>query len=292
MIRRLVFLLPAFVAATAAVAGLFGSSTPSESDAERLWVSRFNNSNGLLKMTSFKKTDGKTIGNSGYSLYYALTYTVTDDCQYDSEFRATRELPRSAMDELIAGAGEKIRGYKGQEITQSGEMLYEKRESGWQFLGTENVRVSESPETAKRRANDEEARRQEALRQQRERKDRKEALIAKSKEQHRTIKTVVVKGERNPVDGAFAPPGQLKIVLNDSNLTFINWRGTHVVWFGDIRRIFPLIGGQDAQLKIEGPNTNDPYILFASPEELNNFFQSCVAAIEEWRKDNSALFEK
>jgi len=264
--------------------------TPSPSDAERYWQKRFENSNGLLRMFSFQKIDGKEAPGV-YTLYYMLMFSVTEDCQYDRNYKATKGLPHTEM-ERLDGMFDKIQGRKGQQLFQSGRMFYEKRESGWVLVSEDISKVSESEATRQSRAAEEEKAKQETLRQQeevarqeKERQARREPLIAKAKEQHRVIKTAIVKD--HPLLGK-----KMKVILTDSNLTYETKDGTIVLWFGDISDAYTEIRGRDNYfLAILAPGMH-PTPCFNSREELEDFYKACSEAYAQWKKDNSALFEK
>lgn len=288
MIHRPMFCLATLVAlaATTAIAGLF-DSTPSEANAEGYWRGRFSNSNGLLQMTSFKKTDGKTTGDV-YTLYYTLTYTVTEDCEYDRDFKTTRGLPQTEMQKL-ASMFEKVSGHKGQQLFQTGEMLYEKRESGWQLIRIENTNVVESNVTAQKRATEEERQRQEVVQQQQEEQARKANLIAKAHEDHKIVKTVTVKTDHDSSEGVFAPPAKLKLILSDSNITLESGNRKQVVWFGDIKRLEPHSFGNEWNAHSLDVNYYLPTAYFPSAAERDDFYKICVETIEQWREQNSDL---
>jgi hypothetical protein len=127
------------------------SATPSENDAGAYWRNLISNSNGLISFVSFSKTDGKTMADGSYILFYALTYEFSDDCQYDSNFNAKKGIPQGLDSVGAFGMGHSI-GNKGDQLIQSGEMAYEKRESGWQLVGVGRARISLSPETQARRS--------------------------------------------------------------------------------------------------------------------------------------------
>ena len=201
--RSTVLVAVALVIARVAVGGWF-DGTPSESQAEAYWRSQFSNSNGMLRMTSFRKTDGKTVstpGGSFYVIYYSLDFEVSEDCQYDANFHATKGIPQGLDSAFAFGAGRNI-GNKGDQLVQTGEMWHEKRESGWQLIAVQNTRISLSPETQSRR-------RDAAEKQQQE--------IAKSKNETTEIASFSMSRDYDCPDGATITDASIKLHFHNGN---------------------------------------------------------------------------
>jgi hypothetical protein len=266
---------------------------PSASDAERLWRSRLDNSNGLLHMIWFQKSDGKEVPG-GYTLYYIFQFSATEDCQFDrGNFKATKGLPQTEM-ERLAGMFDKVQGHKWQTFTQTGRMLYEKRESGWVLVDDEVDKFWEAEADRKNREAAEENTRKNTNRQQQDAARPKEepqthraALIAKAKEQHRVIKVVWVK------DTFLTGMGKkFKLILTDSNLTFETDAGSQSLWFGDMTDAYMKADAKDSYaLVIQAPG-NFPTPFFRSEEDLKDFYRACQESYTQWHKDNLSLFDK
>lgn len=257
---------------------------PSQTDAETYWRNLLANSSGLIRLVSFAKTDGKS-NQDHYTLYYSVTYEFTDDCQYDSSFHAQRGLPQG-MDFFGAMGTGKTLGRKDHRISQTGQMIYEKRERGWQLVAMENGRVSDSTSKAVLEAEEN---------QQRKIAEKKEAevqrmlqLTAKSKERTRTVKTLSTIGNSGQRTD--------KVILTDIDITYIEPDGPPVfasgytIWFGDIRNIQEFEPGQWVEVHHRLAHSS-VRPRFSNNEEMHEFGRLVQSTFDKWRRTFPGVWE-
>lgn len=274
------FALLVWITARVASAGWF-DGTPPESQAEAFWRNQFSKSGGLLQVTSFKKTDGKgvttPVGNA-YVLYYTLTFDITDDCQYDGNYNARRGLTQGGALQQFADSFDYAQGHKGQKMFQTGEMDYEKRESGWVLVNT-NKRIYENPTDVQRRAEEAARKKAEEERIASEKQAHLDALTARAKERHNTILEKPLRDYTNEqsING--------KIVLSDCDLTSYDSNGTYTIWFVDIK------GVQQTGnwLTIVQKDSRQVTFKFVSPADVNAFCNAFRQSLKAWWRENTEL---
>lgn len=122
-----------------------GASTPSPGDGPHVIEERIKQqSNGLIKLVSFEKTNGQQgelAGVKFYGMEYKAVIEFLDDCMWGSggpfrggvSFEAIRGHPRGALDSFSPAYFGKQQVQKGQRVTVSGELAFEKAERCWQL---------------------------------------------------------------------------------------------------------------------------------------------------------------
>ena len=108
------------------------SSKPSESDMKQKIEQQIQqNSNGLIKLIGFQKTNGKDMEFAGVKIYemeWVANLEFTGDCLWDkSNFSAIP--PPQGIDWLLHMGKQKVQ--KGRRIDLSGKTTFEKTEKGW-----------------------------------------------------------------------------------------------------------------------------------------------------------------
>jgi len=121
------------------------SGPPSESDGRSALESKVQaQSNGLIKVASFQKTNGVARefgGVKAYELDYTAEIEFTDDCMWggggpfgwDGSFEAARGQPRGALDSFNPKYFGKQAAKKGQRQKVTGKFAFEKTERGWRL---------------------------------------------------------------------------------------------------------------------------------------------------------------
>lgn len=120
------------------------SSTPSASDGEKILVDTIQKqSNGLIKLSSFKKTNGQSgemMGVKLYSMEYDAEIEFQEDCYWGGflgGFEAIRPNP-GALGEVANRMGGRRPAKKGQHEKIKGKIQFEKTEKGWRGQLAEN----------------------------------------------------------------------------------------------------------------------------------------------------------
>ena len=121
------------------------SGPPTESDARNALESKIQRqSNGLIKIAAFQKTNGMAREYGGIKAYefdYVAEIEFTDDCMWggggpfgwDGSFEATRGQPHGALDSFNPKYFGKQAANKGQRQKVSGKFAFEKTERGWRL---------------------------------------------------------------------------------------------------------------------------------------------------------------
>jgi hypothetical protein len=132
------------VALTFALVGC--SDTPSASDARAKLESQIQQqSNGIIKLVSFQKTDGamqEMMGMKIYQMSYSAEVEFLDNCiwsagndlmGWDGSFRAQRNqaLPSGALNDFFNASQGVKPAKKGDHFRFTGHMEFEKTERGW-----------------------------------------------------------------------------------------------------------------------------------------------------------------
>ncbi|MEY2571929.1 MAG: hypothetical protein QOJ87_142 [Verrucomicrobiota bacterium] len=122
------------------------SDTPSPSDARQKLANQIQQqSNGLIKLVSFEKTDGvmqEMMGIKAYQMSYTAEVEFLDDCiwtagnnlvGWDGSFRAQRNqaLSSGALNDFFNASQGLKPAKKGEHFTFTGQMAFEKTERGW-----------------------------------------------------------------------------------------------------------------------------------------------------------------
>jgi len=119
---------------------LIGGCSPGASDGKQIIETRIQQqSNGLIKLVSFKKTNGQAMepmGIKAYTMNYTAEIEFLDDCTWGSggalgwpgTFAAVRGRPNPMFINFSASEVK-----KGQRVTVSGEFVFQKTEQGWQL---------------------------------------------------------------------------------------------------------------------------------------------------------------
>ncbi|MBV9657052.1 MAG: hypothetical protein JO295_02975 [Verrucomicrobia bacterium] len=130
------------VAATFILIGC--SSKPTESTARDLIQNMIQSqSNGLITLVSFTKTNGISLGDAEYRLEYSATIQFQDNCLYGSPWSSPSEpfgakkasqtdiQPRTDPNAAIVLGNI---GRKGQSQVINGVMGFQKTENGWRLV--------------------------------------------------------------------------------------------------------------------------------------------------------------
>ncbi len=124
-------------AITALAMSLLGCSRSKPTEAEaREGISQMvaRDSNNLMKLQSFVKTNGIGDEDRGYTLEFTGVALLQEDCVFgghmgESLFAAMKGLPQTPLEEMaVFGKG---RGKKGQTLKFHGEIRYGMTERGW-----------------------------------------------------------------------------------------------------------------------------------------------------------------
>jgi len=113
------------------------SGPPSESDGRTALNQKIETeSEGLIRLVSFKKTNGVT-SEGGYQLEYTAEIEFLDDCiwsgGYKGTFLATRGRPASAMDREMLRYDAKEAAEKGKHQQVSNKLIFQRTENGWRL---------------------------------------------------------------------------------------------------------------------------------------------------------------
>jgi hypothetical protein len=135
------------LALAAGVALVGCSDTLSQSDARQKLENQIRQqSNGLIKLVSFEKTDGvmhEMMGMKAYEMSYSAEVEFLDDCiwsagnnlmGWDGSFRAQRSqaLPSGALNDFFDASQGLKPAKKGEHFRFTGHLEFEKTERGWQ----------------------------------------------------------------------------------------------------------------------------------------------------------------
>lgn len=130
----------------AAIALVGCSDTPSESDARQKLESKIQQqSNGLIKLVSFQKTDGQMqemMGMKAYEMSYAGEVEFLEDCLWsggnnlsgwDGSFYAQRgqAAPQGGLQDFFNLSQGRKPAKKGDHFRFTGHIDFEKTERGW-----------------------------------------------------------------------------------------------------------------------------------------------------------------
>jgi hypothetical protein len=122
------------------------SDKPSESDArQKLQNQVQQQSNGLIKLVSFQKTDGamhEMMGMKAYEMSYAAEVEFVDDCfwsggnnlsGWEGSFYAERgqAAPSGGLQDFFNLSQGRKAAKRGEHFTFTGRMNFEKTERGW-----------------------------------------------------------------------------------------------------------------------------------------------------------------
>lgn len=107
-----------------------GDSVPTESEGEEVLKAHLNKS---AKILYFKKTNGKKNGDGSYTMYYEAKYSFPDGLNLNCKkfrgkdgFIVAMSYPQESGKCMLATIRE-----KGEEVTKSGKIYFEKTENGW-----------------------------------------------------------------------------------------------------------------------------------------------------------------
>jgi hypothetical protein len=118
---------------------------PSSSDGRQQLENRIQNqSNGLIKLTSFEKTNGvaqELMGMKFYEMEYSAEIEFLDDCMWggggpfgwDGSFQAVRGQPGTGADAFNPTFFGKQKASKGQLRKVTGKFTFQKTEAGWRL---------------------------------------------------------------------------------------------------------------------------------------------------------------
>jgi hypothetical protein len=132
-------------ALTLYLSGCSSSSTPSSREGKAEIEQRIKEqSNGMIKLVSFDKTDGQpfeAFGIKGYRLLYKAEIEFLDNCawsagqfgRWEGNFQAVHPKPTSSLQSLLPEGGLGMTPVKkGERTSVSGEVVFAKSENGWQ----------------------------------------------------------------------------------------------------------------------------------------------------------------
>lgn len=115
---------------------------PTESDGRKILEAKIQSqSNGLIKLVSFEKTNGvqmEHMGMKAYMMDFQAEIEFLDDCMWDGSapsifagsFNAVRDQP-SGNDSLSPAYAGKQKATKGQRHKGPGIFIFKKSEQGW-----------------------------------------------------------------------------------------------------------------------------------------------------------------
>lgn len=142
-----IFVVCSVIAIGGTYAWLLSGRAPSESSgraALELKIQR--ESNGLIRLVAFHKTDGilkDVMGQKLYELHYAAEIKFLDNCYWGSgssimgwqgDYTADRKTGPSTMSSLMEGLGHYKDGTKGQRERVTASLYFQKTEAGWNLV--------------------------------------------------------------------------------------------------------------------------------------------------------------
>ena len=140
--------LPAFVIAVLTTLALFGcGGKPSLSDGRKQLEGQIQaQSNGLIRLVSFDKTNGVEQNMNGMNLYemdYTAEIEFLGDCMWGSggalgngrSFEAVPGWPGGALDAFNPRYFLKQKARKGERRKIEGKFMFQKTEQGWRLVG-------------------------------------------------------------------------------------------------------------------------------------------------------------